>query len=378
MTDLTALVHVLLVEDDPGDAELIRIALAESTRPKFRVSRAVTLADGLVHLQSGARTDVVLLDLSLPDANGEETVVRMREAAPALPIVIMTGFDDAEFAERMVSLGAQDYLVKGDSTPPMVWRTILYAMTRMRQAIDRETLVDELRAAVEMKNKMFGILAHDLRNPVGVIAGYAEFTEMMEADIMSERTKGSLAAIRESAAFMNALIEDVLTMAVADAGTISLARHRSDLGELARRSVANGAVAAEKKLVRLTVDAPTVWADADALKLEQVLNNLISNAVKFSKEGDVVTVRVADCDGEVHLSVADHGAGIPEAVKVGLFKPFVKGRTGTAGERSNGLGLYICSRIVDAHGGRIEVETKEGEAHGTTFTVVMPRAVEPS
>ena len=377
MESLRIPLHVLVIEDDPGDAELIRIALAGSTRPKFQVYHAVTLTQGLEHLKTGIKTDVLLLDLSLPDAGGEETVVRMRGAAPTLPIVIMTGFDDAEFAERMVALGAQDYLVKGDSSTPMIWRAIRYAIARMQQGLERESLVNELRASGEMKNKMFGILAHDLRNPIGAIGGHAEFTEMMEADILSERTKGSLAAIRESAAYMNGLIEDVLTMAVADASEIKLVRHRLDLGELARKAVGIGAVAAEKKRVRLTVEAATVWVDADAYKLEQVLNNMISNAVKFSKEGDVVTVRVAEGDGGVLFSVADLGAGIPEAVKVGLFKPFVKGRTGTAGERSNGLGLYICSRIVDSHGGRIEVATKEGEAHGTTFTVVIPGAEGP-
>ena len=141
----------------------------------------------------------------------------------------MTGFDDAEFAEQMVALGAQDYLVKGDASSPMVWRAIRYAITRMQQAIERESLVNELRASVEMKNRMFGILAHDLRNPIGAISGHAEFTEMMEADILSDRTKGSLAAIRESATFMNDLIKDVLAMAVAEAGEVTVIRQMTDI-----------------------------------------------------------------------------------------------------------------------------------------------------
>jgi len=370
MECLAAEIRVLIVEDNPGDADLVAIALAGSTRPRFLISGAATLAKAVEHIRSGAGTDVVLLDLSLPDASGEATVARMRKAAPNLPIVIMTGHDDAEFAERMVAIGAQDYLVKGDASGPIIWRAIRYAITRMQQAIEREVLVEELRASVEMKNRMFGILAHDLRNPIGAVSGYAEFLEMTDEDRGSERVKRSLATIRESAAYMNDLIEDVLALAVADAGEVTLVRQTIDVGTLARNSVAFSAVAAERKGVRLRVDEQAVWIAGDAVKIGQVLNNLIGNAIKFSKAGDVVTVSVTRDERFARLSVADQGIGIPDGVRANLFKPFIKGKTGTGGEPSNGLGLYICSRIVDAHGGGIEVNSEAGT--GTTFTVILP------
>jgi len=372
MDSLAAQVRVLVVEDDPGDSELITIALKESSRPRFQVSHAASLAEAVEHIRSGIGGDVVLLDLSLPDAGGEATVTRMREAAPDLPIVIMTGLDDGEFAERMVALGAQDYLVKGDSSAPMIWRAIRYAITRMQQAIERESLVKELRASVEMKNKMFGILAHDLRNPVGAITGHVEFLEMTEEERMTARTKRSLATIRDSAVYMNDLIEDVLALAVADADDVVVIRQTTDLGAVARKAASAAAVAAERKQVRLEIDAPTVWIPGDPLKLEQVSNNLITNAIKFSRAGDVVTVSTRTGGDAASLSVADRGVGIPPGLRETLFKPFVKGMTGTAGERSNGLGLYICSRIVAAHGGRIEVDSECGQ--GSVFTVILPAA----
>jgi len=299
----------------------------------------------------------------------------MREAAPELPIVIMTGLDDAQFAERMVALGAQDYLVKGDGGGLLVSRAIRYAITRMQHAIEREALLKELRASVEMKNKMFGILAHDLRNPIGAVNGYAEFIEMTEADTLSERAKASLGNILEATIYMNDLIDDVLALAVADAGEVNIVRQRIDLGAVARKAAAVASVAAERKQVRLEVEAQTVWVVADFVKIEQVLNNLIGNAIKFSTAGDAVTVVVApdghgDDHGPARVSVVDRGSGIPAGVRANLFKPFAKGRTGTAGERSNGLGLYICSRIVAAHGGSIEVDSEEGR--GSTFTVLVP------
>ena len=296
----------------------------------------------------------------------------MRDAAPAIPIVIMTGLDDVSFAEKMVALGAQDYLVKGEFSGPMLWRAVNYSIARMKLMVERDALVKALRSSLEIKNSMFGILAHDLRTPIGAISGHAEFTEMMESDILSERTRGSLTAIRESAAFMDDLIKDVLEMAVAEAGEVDLIRQEIDLSEVVHKAVSIGSVAAGKKHVRLDVDACKVRIKGDALKIEQVLNNLISNAIKFSNEGDVVSVSVMVMDGIALLSVSDQGAGIPPSIMDNLFRPFVKGNKGTAGERSNGLGLYICLRIVEAHGGRILVDSKEGQ--GTAVTVILPNA----
>jgi signal transduction histidine kinase len=294
----------------------------------------------------------------------------MREAAISIPIVIMTSTDETGFAERMVALGAQDYLVKGEFTGPMLWRSITYSVARMALMVERETLVAELRISVEVKNRMLGILAHDLRNPIGAVSGYAELLEMTEGKSLSTRMMAALTAIRESAAFMNDMIEEVLAFALADAGDVKVNRRWLNLAAVAGKAVTIGAVIAEKKQVRLVLDAQPVWAVGDAAKIEQVLNNLISNAIKFSKAGDVVTVSVTEGDDDMSLSVSDQGGGIPPDVMVNLFKPFVKGKTGTAGERSNGLGLYICSRIIEAHGGRIDVNSKEGR--GTTFTVILP------
>jgi len=366
----SATIHVLHVEDNPGDADLIGLALAGMSRQRFSVFHAATLAKGLDYLRTGTHCDVVLLDLSLPDATGELTVVRTREAAPSLPIVITTGFDDVEFGERMVALGAQDYLVKGDLSGPMVWRAIRHAIARMQQSLEREALLEEMRASVEVKNKMLGILAHDLRNPIGAISGYAELIELTETAPLTDRTKKSLAAIVDSTNYMNDLIGDVLALAVAETGDITLFRQRIDLDVVVRKSVSLCAIAAEKKGVRLETGSATVWVEGDPVKLEQVLTNLVSNAIKFSQSGDRVSVSAVAFDGDVRLSVTDQGEGIPPSVMARLFQPFVKGRKGTAGERSNGLGLYICSRIVDTHGGRIEVESEEG--CGATFTVILP------
>jgi phosphoserine phosphatase RsbU/P len=137
--------EVLLVEDNPGDARLLRMALADSAEPFFHVTHVSSLGAAIAHLQT-ARMDVVLLDLTLPDSAGAPTIRRLQDAAPTLPIVVMTGLDDPAFANHALEMGAQDYLVKGDDTGPLVGRAIRYAITRMAAQIERQSLIDSLEA----------------------------------------------------------------------------------------------------------------------------------------------------------------------------------------------------------------------------------------
>jgi signal transduction histidine kinase len=371
--NITSPIRVLIVEDNPGDAQLTAVALAESKQPKFHITFASTMQMACELLYSDSIIDIVLLDLSLPDIRGEDTVLRMCNVAPGLPIIIMTGLDNIPFAQRMVALGAQDYLVKGDFTYQLLWRAISYAITRMHQTLERETLVRELRDSVNMKNKLLGLLAHDLRNPIGAINGHAEIMEMTGETDLSKQMVKSLRAIQESATYMNGLIEDVLSIALANASEIIVNRKRNDMEAIVRKVADMEAVHSKKKQVRLHIDAKQIWADVDALKIEQVLDNLINNAIKFSKPNDVVTISVINTGDGVRLAVSDHGSGISSETMKNLFKPFIKGKPGTAGEPSNGLGLYICSQIVEAHGGKIHIDTKDGV--GTTFAVNLPSTV---
>lgn len=132
--------RVLLVEDDPGDALLVSLALNESRAPSFAVVPATSMAEAGRHLKEGAAFDVILLDLSLPDSSGMATLPRMQEMAPNVPIVIMTGLDDPRFADQALESGAQDYLVKSDSPELTVVRAIRYAITRMAARIERDAL----------------------------------------------------------------------------------------------------------------------------------------------------------------------------------------------------------------------------------------------
>ncbi|HEX8203546.1 MAG TPA: hybrid sensor histidine kinase/response regulator, partial [Isosphaeraceae bacterium] len=231
----------------------------------------------------------------------------------------------------------------------------------------------ELERLNAQKNQFLGMAAHDLRNPLGVILNYSDFLLDDPGAAFSTEQRAFLEIIRSSSDFMLRLVNDLLDVSLIEAGRLELDRKPVDLGRLTARAVGLNRLLAERKSILLSLsdaeDGPTLALDAG--KIEQVLNNLITNAIKFSHAGTTVSVSVRRRGGAAEVAVADEGQGIPAAERERLFRPF--GRTSvqpTAGEQSTGLGLSICRRIVEGHGGRIWAESQEGR--GSTFTFALP------
>jgi two-component system, OmpR family, sensor kinase len=236
----------------------------------------------------------------------------------------------------------------------------------------------ELERLNLQKNRLLGIAAHDLRTPLAGIHSYSEFLETEAWDVLSAEQREFIVAIKELSEFTLAMVTDVLDVAAIEAGKLELNRQPTDLTELVRRSVTlNGHLAARKKIaVELAPFSGIPTVPVDARKMEQVLNNLIGNAVKFSHPDTVVQVRLTRAGGLITVAVQDHGQGIPAAEVDKLFKPFSKTSVrSTAGERSTGLGLAIVRSIVEGHGGRLSLESTVGL--GSTFTFTLPEDDRP-
>jgi len=217
---------------------------------------------------------------------------------------------------------------------------------------------------------MVGIVAHDLRGPLSVINAYTEL--LLTRRTLSATDAGYIEQIAKASHFMMALTEDMLWFSTIENGRLRLDRQPVDLGDLAEAAVAMARLGAEAKGIAIEAEPPRdqVVASVDPLKITQLLNNLIGNAVKFSTEGRSIRVATEVGRGQARLIVADQGCGIAPGRIGQLFQPFGGGTSGTSGEPSTGLGLYICSRVAEAHGGRIDVESQVGE--GSRFIVTLP------
>jgi signal transduction histidine kinase len=231
----------------------------------------------------------------------------------------------------------------------------------------------ELEALIDQKNQFLGMAAHDLRNPLFVVQSCANHLLAEASPRLHEEQIEFLSVIESYSGFMLQMVEDLLDVSAIESGKLVLSPRPTDLVALVERNLSFNSVLAETKGIHLTFrhsgDVPMV--NLDPVKVEQVLNNLISNAIKYSHPGSSVELRLSQQRDEMVVSVRDHGQGIPQEELDRLFKWF--GRTsvrGTGGERSTGLGLAISRRIVDGHEGRIWVESEVGK--GSTFAFSLP------
>lgn len=218
-----------------------------------------------------------------------------------------------------------------------------------------------------------GVLAHDLRTPLGLIQTTNALLTSGEMSPAEFAAAGFPEIVEQSCESMLGLIDDLLDVHRIRVGAVRLECRTIDVEELLHKVArAFGPAAATKKIgLRLAVPQAVPKIKADPLRLEQVLNNLVSNALKFSPEGSKVVVGLKPLHSKVALWVSDNGPGIPAADLGGLFKDFGTASTRpTRGEKSTGLGLAIAKRLVEAHGGEIAVESQPGL--GTTFTVTLP------
>ena len=239
--------------------------------------------------------------------------------------------------------------------------------------VEKSKLYQELADLNQLKNKFIGIVAHDLRSPIAIIKGYIGlFLGNLLGDI-SDKQREFLTNIDRVCENMLNLINDLLDISAIESGKLELDMKEVDLADYLRDYYDSNNLLAKAKSIEFQLDLdnnlPKIVFDPQ--RINQVITNLVINAIKFSYPESVITLRAKVVDDEVQISVQDKGQGIPEDQISKLFQEFSDVRSkGTAGEKSTGLGLAIVKRIVSAHNGRVWVESKVNA--GSTFTFSLP------
>ncbi len=362
-------IRVLLVEDNPGDARLIRELLAEVPEATFEVMHTERVSDALDWLAK-AHVDVILADLALPDATGLQTVNRLRDQAPEVPLVVLTGTTvDDRVALQALQEGAQDYLVKGQVDSRQLGRALRYAIERKQLQRNLEEANARLKALSALKDEFVANISHELRTPLATIREGISLVLDEVAGPASDEQRQFLAIARKDAERLSALIDNLLDLSKIEAGKVTLARRRVDLLELVRQTCQScRRIAGTRRLVCEERSVPPVFADPD--RILQVLTNLVSNAVKFTAEEGTVTCRLEARDGAVAVSVQDDGVGIAPDDVPHLFKKFSQVGTSDGRPKGTGLGLALCKELVECHSGTIAVTSAPGK--GSTFTLTLP------
>jgi signal transduction histidine kinase/response regulator of citrate/malate metabolism len=235
----------------------------------------------------------------------------------------------------------------------------------------------QLRQSNEFKNEILGTVAHDLRNPLGVILGRAELMNELVAmtPVQVDKIRDQLGHIRASAGQMTELVNDLISDAMMDAHNIAIRREQVDLVTMLGEIVTANRGLAEKKnqSIQLVAPAHQMWS-CDPDRLREAVDNLVSNAIKYSPLSGHIELTMSVADDHIFIRIRDEGAGLSEEDVSRLFGRFQRlSARPTGGERSTGLGLSIVKRIVELHGGRVDAESP-GPGRGATFTIRLPAA----
>lgn len=321
------------------------------------------------------KPDLVLLDVIMPGISGFDTcrTLRDRHGDTLAPVIFITAKSESDDVVEGLAAGGVDYLPKPFKGREALARLRTHLQNRLLTEQQRG-LVAQLSSANAAKNKLLGMVAHDLRNPLASIRGLSDFLTDGTVGQLTPDQLDLVKCIQETSQSMLSMVNELLDVATIESGELKIHPEQRPIAELVNKSVYLNNINAAKKGSRIEIDEldPNIELNIDADKVRQVIDNLLSNAIKFSPPNSVVHVGIARTERDYSVLVRDQGPGIPENERHKLFKDF--GQTSvrpTAGEKSTGLGLAICKRIMESHGGSIAADN--APSGGSIFRITFPR-----
>lgn len=376
-------VNILLIEDNIAEARLLQELLKDSSLQQFSVVHAKRLGEGLNHIQ-GNIFDVVLLDLTLPDSQGLESLARLIDNSPSLPIVVLTNTNDEDLAIAAVRQGAQDYLVKRQVQGEILARSLRYAIERkhnleslkaVNQALEdrvQERTAELMKAQEQnqLRSEFVSMISHDFRNPLNTILASAVLLQDHEQKLTHEKKVTLFQRIRSASKNMAHLLDEVLLIGEADSGQLHYQPSLVNLETFCRQIVEELQLSAgETYQIIFNFNSPQLEVQLDPNLLRRVLINLLENAIKYSPQRGIIQFDLIAQPQTLNFCIQDQGIGIPKDALDELFEPFYRAKN-VGSIPGTGLGLAIVKHCVEAQGGQIWVNSQVGI--GTTFIIQLP------
>lgn len=361
---------VLLVDDSAMTRRQIRLYLE---REQLQVREAASGEEALERAREES-PDLILLDVLMEGMDGYETCFKLkeREALADIPVIFLTGRSEPEDVVRGFKAGASDYIRKPFHAGESISRIMTHLKIRALSQFHQNT-ISALERMHEAKNRFLRMLSHDLRNPVAAISGLAEIMSEDDNSNLTEDQVLIMDSIMSASQSMVALLNDILDLSTLEKTETTFTPGEHSLVKELSHVVILQRVAANRKQIELDLEVSEVpeLVRMDKFNMQRVFENYISNAIKFSPPGSKVRIHAEVENGQVSVRVDDEGPGIPPGEEGRLFREF--SRTSiqpTGGEKSTGLGLSICKRIVEMHNGTVGAENRpEG---GASFWAKFP------
>jgi two-component system sensor histidine kinase/response regulator len=358
---------VLLVDDDHRNLALARAHL----EAEYDVLEARSGPEALAIC--GARNvDLVVLDLMMPGMDGFEVCRALKERGSRdfLPVLLVTASAEPEDRHRGLEAGADDFLGKPVNRQELRLRVRNFVTMRRHQQL-LLAQYEELRSLSELKDDLVTLMVHDLRNPLTGVLG---LLHILELDVEDPQLRADVEAARASAEKLRETLDDMLQVRLLEEGRLELSRSSEEVASLVGAAIASVEGAARlARLELLQALSPGLIVNGDCRLLRRAIENLLTNAIKFSPAGESIGVETQLAPGRLEIRVVDRGRAVPPESRDRLFDKF----GGTLAQRPSdrrgyGLGLYFVRLVAEAHGGRVSVAEREGG--GTIMSLSLPQS----
>ena len=360
---------ILIVDDVVSNVLLLKILL---TNEKFQVCTASN-GKQCIEVAQNEHPDLILLDVMMPDLNGFDTAVILKKdpTTQEIPIIFLTALNNPNDLVKGFQVGANDFLTKPFNKEELVMRVMhQIQLVAAKRIIVRQN--EELKRTISNRDKMYSVIAHDLRSPMASIRMVLNLAvNVVSPETVGEEIFGLLDKANRESEETHDLLDNLLKWTKSQTGRLNVVYQDIDLDDIVPGVVDIFKMIAEMKKIDLKYlpaeEKLTVRADNDMIKT--IIRNFLSNAVKFTPAGKGIEVFYTREGDFARVSVRDHGVGVePERVET----IFHKGETtyGTGGEEGSGLGLQLCQGFARKNGGEAQVESTLGE--GSTFSFTIP------
>jgi signal transduction histidine kinase len=348
-------IHILLVEDDLAYAKILEHTLSHG-QWTYQIDHAECLHNALERL-SHRIYDVILLDLFLPDSQGLGSIAKLHAETGLIPLIVLTSLNDRDIGIEAVSRGAQDFIIKSELTEEVLTKSIHYAIKR--------------KSLEKIKTEFVGFVTHELNTPITIIReGISRVLEGVLGDV-NENQRKFLHTSLNNVDRLGHIVDDLMDVTKLEFQKIHLDQRVFNMVELAKE-LANAFYPILKRKgleLREHYASYEIKVSADRERIAQVVNNLMMNAIKFTKEG-FIELAVIDREGQAICSVTDSGVGITHDHLSKVFQKFEHfDSPQLIKDKGTGLGLYICKGLIDLHEGKVGIESEVNKGTKVFFTL---------
>lgn len=358
---------ILIVDDVTSNVLLLKILL---TNEKFQVCTA-NCGNMCIEQARKEKPDLILLDVMMPDISGFDTAVILKKdpELKEIPIIFLTALNSPADLVKGFQVGANDFLSKPFNKEELVVRVMhQISLVAAKRIIEKQNR--ELLATIKNRDKMYSVIAHDLRSPMASIRMVLNLVVATTSpDVVGEEVFSLIDKANKESEDVHDLLDNLLKWTKSQTGRLNVVLQDLDLNDIIPGVVDIFELIAANKKIKLSYTGSSTIVRADNDMLKTVVRNFMSNAIKFSPENSTIEISVTSDADFAKISVRDHGVGIAADRIESIFH---KGETtyGTGGEEGSGLGLQLCQDFAIKNGGDVMVESVEGQ--GSTFSVMVP------